>query len=239
MFSNWHKPAARLSVVLGNRIRGAGRGGGVGSETLRGAGTGRLGPSSWLTGAVRISPLAVCLSGVWVSSPFSASSSSSSLSSKGLGGEEERGASSSVAPSPSFSPTVSKGSAVLVGTGATVTSESFAGTSASFVRPTGDGVSAWFLSEGGVRGVVLRPMRADWTAAGLLLRSGRPFWLAKADLPRWCLQTSAPESPPSLYDPGSSVLWHSEHLRQEPHNKTVRWCQRLLRCCVKLQKMNH
>lgn len=198
MFCNKHTPAVRLSVVRGSRIRGAGRGGGVGSETLRGAGTGtgRLTPSWWLTGVEGRSPLAVYLAGVWVSSSFSPSSSSSSLSSKGLGGEEERGF-SSVAPLASMSFAFSKESALFVVTGVTV-AESMAGVSVSFVRLAGDGVFVRSLSEGEVWGVVLRQILADCTAIGLLLRSGRPFWLAKACLARWCVQTNAPESLPIL-----------------------------------------
>lgn len=109
------------------------------SRTRRGAGTGRPGPSWWLMGVGGRSPFSV--NWAVVSSSFV---SSSSLSSKGFGGEEERGV-SSVSPPTSF--VVSKESAfsgVTAGTEMT----SLGGSFESFIA--GEVAFVWSLSDGEV-----------------------------------------------------------------------------------------
>lgn len=180
MFCTCSLPAGGPFDAWDIRNRGAGRGGGVRSEILLGAGTGRLTSSTRLSRVDGWSPLDVGLLGV-SSSCFPSSSSSSSLSSKGLGGEEGRD-SSSVASLPFISCASPEESSLI---------ESLVDVS-GFV--TVGGVCSWSLSEGTL--TVLGSVLAGWSAAGRLLRSGRPFWLVKACLGWWCVQINAPESFP-------------------------------------------
>lgn len=175
MFCTCSLPADGPFVAWDIRNRGAGRGGGVRSEILLGAGTGRLTPSTRPSRVHGWSPLDVSLVGV--SSSFPSSSSSSLLSSKGLGGEEGR-----VSSLPFISLVSPKESSLI---------ESSANGSGFVIV---GGVRSWSLSEG--TSTVLGSVLAGWSAAGRLLRSGRPFWLVEACLVRWCVQINAPESFP-------------------------------------------